>query len=191
MDSWLLHRWLLQPFRSTRKRIGVRYGRESVRNMRRQCMPTGQLRNRASRLSVTHWGPRARLRRSERSPLAEDGIGYLSFRGTDNLSNWLSDFHFTPSGKPLRHRGFRNCWQRLRPQVENWLARQKPSEIILTGHSLGAPWAQLAAFDLRRVGGSTRSSVLVPRSSGGGNSRRLMMKRGAIREAPPTQLLAR
>ena len=77
----------------------------------------------------------------------EDGVGYIGIRGTHHPSNWLSDGHFTPTGQPLRHRGFHNCWQRLRPQIERWLDRQEPGEIILTGHSLGGAMAQLAALE--------------------------------------------
>ena len=54
----------------------------------------------------------------------ENGIGYLSFRGTvpSILRNWLSDFHVLPTGRPRRHRGFDNCWKRLRPQIRARLA---------------------------------------------------------------------
>lgn len=78
----------------------------------------------------------------------EDGTAYIAFRGTDNARNWLSNFHITPKGQPLRHRGFDNCWQRLKPQVEQWLELNKPREIVLTGHSLGGAMAQLGAIDL-------------------------------------------
>lgn len=79
----------------------------------------------------------------------EDGVGYLSFRGTDNLRNWLSDFHITPAGLPKRHRGFDNCCRRLLPKIQEWLIRSEPQELIITGHSLGGAMAQIAAFDLR------------------------------------------
>ena len=78
----------------------------------------------------------------------EDGTAYIAFRGTDNARNWLSNFHITPKGRPLRHRGFDNCWRRLKSQIEQWLEQNKPREIVLTGHSLGGAMAQLGAIDL-------------------------------------------
>jgi pimeloyl-ACP methyl ester carboxylesterase len=60
----------------------------------------------------------------------------------------LSDFNIRPAGRPRRHLGFLKCWKRLKPQVEQWLRQNWPEGIILTGHSLGAALAQVAAIDL-------------------------------------------
>ena len=76
------------------------------------------------------------------------GVGVLSFRGTVTWRNWLSNLHVTTTGEPRRHHGFENCWQRLKPQVDTWLERQRPGELSLVGHSLGGAIAQIAAMEL-------------------------------------------
>jgi tetratricopeptide (TPR) repeat protein len=77
-----------------------------------------------------------------------EGRTFIVFRGTDNWPNKLSDFNLLPAGRPRRHLGFLKCWNRLKPQVEQWLRENRPEGIILTGHSLGAALAQVAAIDL-------------------------------------------
>jgi pimeloyl-ACP methyl ester carboxylesterase len=85
-----------------------------------------------------------------------DGVAYVSFRGTVGLfglsSNWLNvnlRSRLTAEA-PRRHSGFDRAWRALRPQVLQWLESVRPTALVLTGHSMGAALALLAAHDLCR-----------------------------------------
>ena len=89
---------------------------------------------------------------------AKDNVLVLSFRGTSGLENFLTDV------KALRvranwvegtvHNGFKSALDSVWPQIVSKMgprgAQQK--EIWLTGHSLGAALAQLAALRLTQEG---------------------------------------
>lgn len=82
-----------------------------------------------------------------------NGEAYLAFRGTIGpfgLSrNWLKvNFAAGRVGYPFRHGGFQRAWKALKPQVMRWLTIHQPTALHVTGHSMGAALAHLAALDL-------------------------------------------
>jgi hypothetical protein len=82
-----------------------------------------------------------------------DGATLLSFRGTqpDNYKNLITDVRANlvawPESGGLVHDGFATAVRVLKPQILEWIDHSKPddSKLILTGHSLGAAMATLAA----------------------------------------------
>ncbi|WP_321963426.1 lipase family protein [Paraburkholderia sp. J7] len=82
-----------------------------------------------------------------------DGLAILAFRGTDpqSISDIADDLKFNltdwPESAGQVHAGFASAARGLRNAVENWLQETGPtrSQLILTGHSLGAAIATLFA----------------------------------------------
>jgi hypothetical protein len=84
---------------------------------------------------------------------AADGAALLSFRGTqpDNYKDLITDLRANlvawPESAGQVHNGFAVALRALRPPILEWIEAKKPdrSKLILTGHSLGAAMATLAA----------------------------------------------
>ncbi len=82
---------------------------------------------------------------------------WVSFRGTEDLSNWLTDLDVIRTTYPLcsgcsAHEGFYSAEQAALPSISSAvqaLYNQYPGySIVVTGHSLGGALATLCALDL-------------------------------------------
>lgn len=88
----------------------------------------------------------------------------VSFRGSSNIPNWISNLNFPKEKQYPKcngckvHRGFYKAWDSVRERVVaevKRLHKEEPNaQIFLTGHSLGAALAVLCAAEL---GASARS----------------------------------
>lgn len=80
----------------------------------------------------------------------KDGHRCVVFRGTQQKRDWMMDGLCFYYGSPPRHFGFHQAWVNVRADVVEWL-QSTPSVfpgVFLSGHSLGAATAVVAALDL-------------------------------------------
>lgn len=88
----------------------------------------------------------------------------VSFRGSSNIKNWISDFDAAQVGYSRCsgcnvHRGFFNSYNTVasfvKAQVSTLLAKYRNAPIYVTGHSLGGAIAIVAALDIHATYGNS------------------------------------
>jgi len=135
----------------------------------------------------------------------------VGFRGSANLQNWLSDLHFPKMDAYSKcdgcrvHSGFFKAWEALAPGVVAEVlllkAAAPAAQLFVTGHSLGAALAVLAASELHYSQNLTINAVYtygLPRvgneafrgfySNGSHVSWRVTHNRDPIPSLPPKEL---
>jgi hypothetical protein len=99
------------------------------------------------------------------------GTGFISFRGSADVADWIADFAFVPARYTPRagfgqvHAGFQDIYDCVRNSVVANLpaATHGCANIVITGHSLGAALAVLAAPDIARTVLSEPARTIEPR----------------------------
>ncbi|KAJ9455409.1 Phospholipase A(1) DAD1 [Diplonema papillatum] len=92
------------------------------------------------------------------------GFFVIAFRGSSNMRNWRDNSKVprqpwdelapdpSADGRPLAHSGFLKIWSRVKPFVEDSVARYAGARpLLVAGHSLGGAMATLCGYSLRRA----------------------------------------
>ena len=95
-------------------------------------------------------------------------IVVVSFRGSKTSSNWFRDLNYFQVPYPeinggYVHKGFYNAWNvtlkpYLMPNIEDLMLKYKGKSILVTGHSMGAAVAQIAALDIYKYAESIHNN---------------------------------
>lgn len=94
-----------------------------------------------------------------RRPGDEMDMGVVSFRGTENVQDWITNLQYslTPADSPQAggrqssgkvHQGFLDAFRSIRDQVDRYLPCAEGLPVFITGHSLGGALAMLGAAHL-------------------------------------------
>ena len=83
----------------------------------------------------------------------------VAFRGSVNIANWVTNLNFFKKPYPgvsgaMVHEGFYDAYQAVSPKVistvNTLLGQHTSASIVITGHSLGAALATIAAIDIKK-----------------------------------------
>jgi len=86
----------------------------------------------------------------------------ISFRGTDNIRGWISDFNIYPLQElKTIHQGFYDGWLFFKPMVDQHTKLYQEKPVFITGHSRRAAMAVLCARHLAKNRGITGISCIV------------------------------
>ena len=72
----------------------------------------------------------------------------LTFRGSEELRDWLTNFNVWPRADRSSHRGYSRSWDDVIDDVMAQLNRLEIQHLTVTGHSMGGALASLAMNDL-------------------------------------------